>query len=189
MQAHGVGGCETAAALTKNPPGGVRVFTRVFLAVIDVFSSSVHRVFVAVSPPAEPRTTPDIFSDQLPLPTAPPPPPKPASTTLTDEQCNRMHENRWRCQVIRSAKRRYELLNSVRVACPLMSDTMLHHGAYLKSYVAQVTRAEFVINVPYRSNHEAKFLGAKFCPDIRKWYVPVGYRLIHFAKWISDFEM
>ena len=28
MQAHGVGGCETAAAPTKNPPGGVRVFIR-----------------------------------------------------------------------------------------------------------------------------------------------------------------
>ena len=100
-----------------------------------------------------------------------------------------MHENKWRCQVIRSAKRRYELLNSVRVACPAMSDTMLHHGAYLKSYVAQETRADFVINVPYHSNHEAKALGAMFCGDIRKWYVPAGYRLIHFAKWVSEFKM
>jgi hypothetical protein len=61
---------------------------------------AAKRASAAASPPAEPRTTPDYLSDPLPLalPIAPPPPPKPASTTLTDEQLNKMHKNKWRCQ-------------------------------------------------------------------------------------------
>jgi hypothetical protein len=31
------------------------------------------------------------------------------------------------------------------------------------------------------SNQEAKALGARFCMDVRKWYVPAGYKLVHFA--------
>ena len=40
-----------------------------------------------------------------------------------------------------------------------------------------------VLNVPFSEKDEAKLLGAKWNPTIKKWYVPAGVDHALFEKW------
>lgn len=42
------------------------------------------------------------------------------------------------------------------------------------------------LDVPYREKDEAKKLGAKWDPKIKKWYVPSNIRIDKFKKWIPE---
>ena len=43
-----------------------------------------------------------------------------------------------------------------------------------------------VLNVPYAEKEEAKILGARWDPDLKKWFVPKGVEPKPFAKWFLD---
>ena len=40
-----------------------------------------------------------------------------------------------------------------------------------------------VLNVPFNEKDEAKRLGARWDPDMRKWFVPRGLDVRKFEKW------
>ena len=40
--------------------------------------------------------------------------------------------------------------------------------------------------VPYQEKDEVKRLGARWDPEVRKWYVPEGRQLDPFSKWLPD---
>lgn len=40
-----------------------------------------------------------------------------------------------------------------------------------------------VLAVPYEEKNEAKALGARWDPDLRKWFVPAGMDSEPFARW------
>lgn len=42
-----------------------------------------------------------------------------------------------------------------------------------------------MLEVPYAEKDEAKHLGAKWDPDMRKWFVPKGCDMKLFYKWID----
>jgi len=42
------------------------------------------------------------------------------------------------------------------------------------------------LNVPYAEKDEAKALGARFDPDVKKWFIPNGNQTPEaFARWVS----
>ena len=41
-----------------------------------------------------------------------------------------------------------------------------------------------ILNVPYKEKDEAKALGAKWNPNIKKWYVQNRQDYVKFYKWI-----
>ena len=41
-----------------------------------------------------------------------------------------------------------------------------------------------VLSVPFSEKDEAKALGARWDPDLRKWFVPKGSDTKPFARWI-----
>ena len=45
-----------------------------------------------------------------------------------------------------------------------------------------------VLEVPYSEKEEAKKLGARWDPDIRKWFVPTGIDPKPLAKWFPEAE-
>ena len=47
-------------------------------------------------------------------------------------------------------------------------------------------QSKIFINCPYKQKEEAKALGAKWDPSVKKWYVPEGLDIQLFAKWIED---
>jgi hypothetical protein len=47
-----------------------------------------------------------------------------------------------------------------------------------------VTRGT-VLNVPFAEKNEAKELGARWDPDMRKWFVPKGMDTEPFEKWLG----
>lgn len=42
-----------------------------------------------------------------------------------------------------------------------------------------------MLEVPYAEKDEAKHLGAKWDPDMRKWFVPQGQDSAPFRKWME----
>ena len=42
-----------------------------------------------------------------------------------------------------------------------------------------------VLNVPYAEKDEAKDLGARWDPDLRKWFVPEGSDIRPFSRWFE----
>lgn len=40
------------------------------------------------------------------------------------------------------------------------------------------------LNVPFKEKDEAKKLGAKWDPQIKKWYIPDGLKVDKFRKWL-----
>lgn len=44
---------------------------------------------------------------------------------------------------------------------------------------------ELILEVPYLEKDEAKNLGAKWDPEIRKWFVPKGQDTKPFRRWIQ----
>ena len=46
-------------------------------------------------------------------------------------------------------------------------------------------RRGIVLNVPYAEKDDAKALGAKWDPDMRKWFVPAGQDCRPFKKWFE----
>lgn len=47
---------------------------------------------------------------------------------------------------------------------------------------------EIVLDVPYEEKEEVKMLGARWDPEIKKWYVPDNKSAKPFARWIKDSE-
>ena len=45
-----------------------------------------------------------------------------------------------------------------------------------------------ILEVPFEEKDEAKRIGAKWDPDLRKWFVPNGIDSKPFSKWIPDEE-
>ncbi len=43
-----------------------------------------------------------------------------------------------------------------------------------------------VLNVPFKDKERAKELGAKWDPDIKKWFIPPGVSKESFSQWIPD---
>lgn len=43
-----------------------------------------------------------------------------------------------------------------------------------------------ILEVPYIEKNEAKHLGAKWDPEIKKWFVPQGHDTKPFRKWIQN---
>lgn len=43
-----------------------------------------------------------------------------------------------------------------------------------------------LLTVPYAEKDEAKALGAKWDPDIRRWFVPKGVDDRPFGRWMSE---
>ena len=41
-----------------------------------------------------------------------------------------------------------------------------------------------ILNVPFSEKDEAKLLSARWNPNIKKWYVPIGVNLSLFEKWM-----
>lgn len=42
------------------------------------------------------------------------------------------------------------------------------------------------LNVPFAQKDEAKALGARWEPAVKKWYVPAGKDLGLFARWLGE---
>ena len=49
-------------------------------------------------------------------------------------------------------------------------------------------KEEIILDVPFKEKEEAKMLGARWDPEIKKWYVPANQSARPFARWISDDE-
>lgn len=47
-------------------------------------------------------------------------------------------------------------------------------------------KQEIVLDVPYKEKDEAKMLGARWNPEIKKWYIPAGQSPRPFERWLSD---
>jgi hypothetical protein len=43
-----------------------------------------------------------------------------------------------------------------------------------------------VLDVPFSEKEEAKMLGARWNPDIKRWFVPGHLNIKLFTKWISN---
>ena len=43
-----------------------------------------------------------------------------------------------------------------------------------------------ILNVPYAEKDQAKSLGARWCPDLKKWFIPKGIEAKPFSKWFPD---
>ena len=46
------------------------------------------------------------------------------------------------------------------------------------------TRGNTYLDVPFEEKDEAKALGAKWDPDIKRWFVPQGLDVSDFAEWL-----
>jgi len=47
-----------------------------------------------------------------------------------------------------------------------------------------------ILEVPYKDKDQAKLLGARWDPDLRKWFVPLGQDTQPFERWVSkDLEV
>ena len=46
------------------------------------------------------------------------------------------------------------------------------------------TTRGLVLNVPFAEKEEAKRLGARWDPDMRKWFVPRGVDQRKFERWV-----
>ena len=42
---------------------------------------------------------------------------------------------------------------------------------------------QYYINCTYKDKDEAKLLGARWDPDVRKWHIPMGLDRSKFRKW------
>ena len=42
---------------------------------------------------------------------------------------------------------------------------------------------KYYINCSYKDKDEVKLLGARWDPDVRKWYIPMGLDRSKFRKW------
>lgn len=42
-----------------------------------------------------------------------------------------------------------------------------------------------VLEVPYREKDQAKALGARWDPELKKWFVPHGMSTTLFRKWLA----
>lgn len=51
---------------------------------------------------------------------------------------------------------------------------------------ATPTKRGTILDVPFAEKDEAKALGAKWDPDLRKWFVPEGIDLEDFTNWIPE---
>ena len=47
---------------------------------------------------------------------------------------------------------------------------------------------ETILDVPFSEKEEAKMLGARWNPDIKRWFVPAHLNLKLFNKWIDPQE-
>ena len=47
-------------------------------------------------------------------------------------------------------------------------------------------KEEIVLDVPYKEKEEVKVLGARWDPQIRKWYIPADQNPKPFARWIME---
>ena len=45
---------------------------------------------------------------------------------------------------------------------------------------------EIILEVPFKEKEEVKMLGARWDPQIRKWYVPADQNARPFARWIAN---
>ncbi len=43
-----------------------------------------------------------------------------------------------------------------------------------------------ILNVPFSEKDEAKELGARWDPDLRKWFVPAGKDTRPFSRWLPE---
>jgi hypothetical protein len=50
-------------------------------------------------------------------------------------------------------------------------------------------KEEIVLEVPYKEKDEVKMLGARWDPQIKKWYIPADQNPKLFARWIMDDQM
>lgn len=46
------------------------------------------------------------------------------------------------------------------------------------------SRSNTYLDVPYEEKDEAKALGAKWDPDLKRWFVPKGLDIADFAEWL-----
>ena len=46
-----------------------------------------------------------------------------------------------------------------------------------------MAKDKYYINCTYKDKDEAKLLGARWDPDVRKWYIPMGLDRSKFRKW------
>ena len=47
-------------------------------------------------------------------------------------------------------------------------------------------RREIILEVPFKEKDEAKMLGARWDPDIKKWFVPSGQNPRPFTRWMQS---
>jgi|LakMenEpi03Aug12_release.lakeMendotaPanAssembly.Ray.scaffolds.fasta_scaffold6272585_1 hypothetical protein len=45
-----------------------------------------------------------------------------------------------------------------------------------------------ILDVPYDEKDEAKKLGARWDPDLKKWFVPRGVSTSPFQRWMAKLE-
>ncbi len=50
------------------------------------------------------------------------------------------------------------------------------------------TRGKTYLTVPFAEKDEAKDLGAKWDPDIKRWFVPMGFDVSDFSRWLPTDE-
>ena len=43
-----------------------------------------------------------------------------------------------------------------------------------------------ILDVPYEEKEDAKELGARWDPDLRKWFVPAGHDTSPFSRWFPQ---
>ncbi len=43
-----------------------------------------------------------------------------------------------------------------------------------------------ILEVPFAEKDQAKSLGAKWNPELKKWFIPEGVEKENFAKWIKS---
>ncbi len=55
-----------------------------------------------------------------------------------------------------------------------------------KKSKSQTTGNEIILEVPFAEKDEAKSLGAKWNPELKKWYIPDGIEKEKFNKWIKS---
>lgn len=48
------------------------------------------------------------------------------------------------------------------------------------------TRGKTYLDVPFEEKDEAKALGAKWDPDIKRWFVPQGIDVEDFSQWLPE---
>lgn len=60
------------------------------------------------------------------------------------------------------------------------------HKPYIVSEKKIVAKENLALDVPFSQKDEAKSLGAKWNPEIKKWYVPKGREVLSFKQWMPD---